>query len=322
MTRIDPVHFEYVEEMVRSHLKEMKADKAFVVSDLNLINLTGDFLSDIPAVYLPSGEKYKNIVSVEMVWTELSKKGASRNSVIINLGGGMVSDIGGFAAATFKRGIRYINLPTTLLAAVDASIGGKTGVNLNGLKNEIGAFWQPSVVIPLTFMFPSLPEEEWLSGCGEVLKTAILAGGHWLDKVATDAFIKQRKPDLINEIVAFCLKFKDKIVSEDFKDHGRRRILNFGHTYGHALESLMLEKDKPIPHGVAVAYGIEYALQLSVDRQDIGRQLLDKYRKILKKYFPAVHLDSDDKTRIQYLMNFDKKNKKFGNPEFVLLGDI
>lgn len=322
MTRIDPVHFDCTEKMVRRHLKEMKADKAFVVSDLNLAALTGDFMSDFPTLHIPTGEKHKDIHTVEMIWAELSSKGATRNSVIINVGGGMVSDTGGFAAATFKRGIRYINLPTTLLAAVDASIGGKTGVNFNGLKNEVGAFWQPSAVIPLTFMFPSLPEEEWLSGCGEVLKTAILAGGHWLDKVATNAFMKHRSPELVNDVVVFCLKFKEKIVAEDFKDQGRRRILNFGHTYGHALESLMLEKGTPIPHGIAVAYGIEHALQLSVERHGVGGELLKKYREILKNYFPALHLDQADKARISHLMNFDKKNKIFGKPEFVLLGDF
>ena len=314
--------FNLVEHSVRSFAKQKNVDKIFLVTDLNVATLSAGFLSDAEWIVIPSGEQNKTLTSAELIWRRMSDGGATRQSLVVNLGGGMITDLGGFAAATFKRGIRFINLPTTLLGAVDAAVGGKTGVDFNGLKNEIGVFQEAEYVTPLTFMFEYLPEREWLSGCGEVLKTAILAGGNWLETVATDDFFEKRDVGIVNDIVLFCVKFKRKIVSDDFHDRGRRRILNFGHTYGHALETLMLEKGTPLPHGIAVAYGIEYALRLSVERQGVGKNLLRKYRDILSRYFPPVELSSQDKTRISYLMNFDKKNKRFGKPEFVLLGDF
>lgn len=311
-----------LEEKIKKYLQRMKADKAFIVTDITVNQLIINLMPKVPRALLLEGERNKTIIAAENIWDTLRREGATRHSVILNIGGGMVSDIGGFAASAYMRGIRYINMPTTLLGAVDAAVGGKTGVNFMGLKNMVGAFWMPTVVMPLTPLFDTLPEDQWLSGCGEAIKTAIIAGGDWLERIASDAFMIDREPTLVNKVVEFCMNFKAKIVEDDMRDHGKRKILNFGHTYGHALEEAMLEKQTPVPHGIAVAYGIEYALRLSVEYQNVGKDLLVRYRKILKKYFPPLELTSSDKARINQLMSFDKKNKQFGKPQFVLLGDV
>lgn len=314
--------FKKVESVVMNHAKRLNADKIFIITDSKVCGLSGEFMPETTRIITAEGERFKSIMSVELIWDALCRNGATRRSLVLNLGGGMVTDMGGFAAATFMRGISFANLPTTLLGAVDAAVGGKTGVNFNGLKNEIGVFHRPEFVIPMISMFDTLPQDQWLSGCGEVLKMSVIAGGNMLDEFARDDFILHRDPDLVGKAVGFCIRLKEQIVSEDFEDKGRRRILNFGHTYGHALEELMLEKDTPIPHGVAVVYGIEHALRLSVERQGLGGELLKKFTGILHRYFPTIQLSASDKARINQLMNFDKKNKKFGEPAYVLLGDL
>ena len=314
--------FKSAEQKILKVATAQGVDFLVVVTDTNVAPMTEGLLSSSPRIVVEAGEANKNIENLAGIWKALVEKGATRRTMVVNVGGGMVSDMGGFAAATFKRGIPYINVPTTLLAAVDASIGGKTGIDFMGLKNEIGAFRQPEAVIPLCSLFGSLSEEEWLSGCGEVLKTAVLAGGDMLERVATDAFILRRDPETVGRIVDFCARFKKRIVEEDFQDKGRRRILNFGHTYGHALESLMLGKGRPLAHGIAVAYGLEYALRLSVERQGIGKDLLERYGEILRRYYPPLALEEGDDRLLEELMGHDKKNISSGEPAFVLLGDI
>lgn len=307
------------ERRVLERARQCKADKIFLVTDTNVAPLIDDLLPEVPRIPVKAGETHKNLQSAVEIWEYLSTHRATRKTLIVNVGGGMVSDLGGFVASTFKRGIPYINMPTTLLAAVDASIGGKTAVDFMGLKNEIGTFYFPECTIPLTGLFESLPEEEWLSGCGEVLKTAILMDDGLYEKVATEAFIRQRRPDLVREAVERCAAFKEQIVANDPEDRGERRILNFGHTFGHALESLMMEKDTPIPHGIAVAHGILYALNLSIERYGTGEKWKKSFEEILEKYFPPLELSESDRSRIKELMGHDKKNAQAGKPAFILI---
>lgn len=314
--------FRELEREVREIASAGGADRLFVITDTVVNPLSEGFLPEGARIVVEAGERHKTLESVVGIWEALSRGGATRRSMIVNVGGGMVSDLGGFAAATFKRGIPYVNVPTTLLAAVDAAIGGKTGFDFLGLKNEIGAFRVPEATLPLTSLFRFLPKEEWLSGAGEALKTAILAGGDLLDVVASPEFMVERNPGVVDEVVARCAAFKKAVVDEDFREAGRRKILNFGHTYGHALESRMLEKGTPVPHGIAVAYGLEYALRLSVKHQGKGEDLLKRMHEILRDYFPPVTVDDSDLDRIRELMGHDKKNREAGRPEFVLLGDI
>ena len=310
------------QEEVRRLAEKAGADSLYVVTDSHVAALTEGFLQDTPRIIIEAGEENKSIASAEMIWAFLSDHGATRRSMIVNIGGGMVTDLGGFAAATFKRGIGYVNLATTLLGAVDASVGGKTGVNFNGLKNEIGAFRLPVATLALTDLFSTLTREEWLSGCGEVLKTAILYGEKLYRLAISEAFIVRRESEVVREVVEKCRDFKLSVVMKDVEDRGIRRILNFGHTYGHALEALMMEKGRPLPHGIAVAHGIEYALRLGEERNAPGSISAKDYREVLCKYFPEVELDAEDDERLRQLMGHDKKNFRAGEPAFVLPEDI
>lgn len=311
-----------IEERVLSLCRMQNADKVFVLTDSNVDRLTQAFLPDACRLVVEAGEGSKSITGAEKVWRFLEDNRALRRSLMVNVGGGMVSDLGGFAASTFKRGIRFVNLPTTLLAAVDASIGGKTGVNFMGLKNEIGSFAMPLAVLPLTSLFDTLPDEEWLSGVGEAVKTALLDGEDLYRLATSRDFIEKRSPTVVEEVVRRCAAFKSKVVEEDFKENGRRKILNLGHTAGHAVEALRMRQGKYIPHGIAVAYGLLEALKMSVEREGFEPRLAAGYEEILKKYFPPLHLSREERELMKEFMGRDKKNTKEGEVAWVLLRRI
>lgn len=297
-------------------------DRIYMVTDTNVEPLIPEFTERFQCLTVQAGERYKTLESAIRIWEFLCAESATRRSMLLNVGGGMVSDLGGFAASTFKRGIPYINVATTLLSAVDAAIGGKTGVDFMGLKNEIGTFAMPLKTIPLIDLIIRLPRLEWLSGCGEVLKYAVLIGEGMLEKAASPRFIVDRDPALVKEVVEVCAEFKRKIVAEDPFDKGVRRILNLGHTFGHALESLMLSKGTPLPHGIAVAYGLLYVLDLNVKTTGRGRNYKEAVEAAIKRYFPPVCLSPEDNVRIDELMKHDKKNTEKNVPNFVMLEDI
>lgn len=314
--------FRNIEKEVRGICEAREAGGIFVLTDSNVAPLVEGLLSDCPRLVVEAGEESKSVAGLERVWEFLMLRGALRRSVLVNIGGGMVSDLGGFAAATFKRGIGCINLPTTLLAAVDAAIGGKTGINFGGLKNEVGAFSLPLAVIPLTGLFGSLPDEEWLSGAGEALKTGLLDSEELFGLAASKAFLVDRDPEVVAEVVRRCQAFKNAVVAEDFREGGRRRILNLGHTAGHAIEAWKIARGTPMAHGIAVAHGLRIALRLSVEKAGLDPEVLRRYEAVLESFFPPLEMSEKDWEEASHYMAHDKKNTRQGEPSWVLLKGI
>lgn len=272
-------------------------------------------------IEIQAGENNKNLDTLTHVWRSLSEGGATRNSLLINLGGGVVTDLGGFAAATFKRGIRFVNIPTTVLGAVDAAVGGKTGIDFDGLKNEIGAFANAECVIISSEPLATLPHEEILSGFGEIVKTAMISSGEFYHKVLNDNILSDMH--LLQEAMAECVNFKARVTEEDPHESGLRKILNFGHTAGHAFESLMLTRRTPVTHGCAVANGILVALILSHMLLNLPSDQIYLYKdRILQRYFRPIPFTCKDYDSLAEIISHDKKNSASTDWKFVLLSAI
>ena len=260
-------------------------------------------------ITVPDGDAAKSLETVTRVWEEMERMGVTRHSLVINLGGGMVTDLGGFAAATFKRGVRFINVPTTLLGAVDAAVGGKTGINFGGLKNEIGAFAPASDVIVSTCFFDTLPIEEMKSGFAEVLKHAMLNDRSEFLRLLDHDFSAPIDHNDLLERLRRSVQVKVDIVARDPNERGERKALNLGHTVGHAFESLAMQRGKPVPHGFAVAWGLVTEAVLSHlllkfpsdDVHRLGHFVRDNYRD-----FPFT---CDDYDELLALMRRDKKSR-------------
>ena len=274
------------------------------------------------SITIPSSDLSKTLDSVCHVWEELQKSGATRHSLMINLGGGMVTDLGGFAASTFKRGINFINIPTTLLAMVDASVGGKTGFNFGGLKNEIGVFNDADCVIINTQFLKTLDRENLCSGYAEMLKHGLInrEGRRMFDElIAFDIF----NPDLdkLARMVGESVEVKEKIVAEDPLEHGIRKALNVGHTMGHAFESWAMAHNKPILHGYAVAFGIIPELYLACTKTGFPQDVMRQMVCYIKEVYGNLPITCDDYPELLELMTHDKKN--IGDKiNFTLLGGI
>jgi len=274
---------------------------------------------DFPAIVVAAGDENKNLTSLSHIWDNLIAQGATRKSLVINIGGGVVTDMGGFAAATFKRGIRFINVPTTLLSAVDAAVGGKTGINFNGLKNEIGVFSQADTVVVSTGLFSSLPSCELLSGYAEMLKHALLSSAADYDELLDFDILSADLPKLL-PLLEKSVKVKERIVTEDPFEKGIRRALNLGHTAGHAFESLALHKETPIPHGHAVAFGILVEMIISHSIKGFPSNELYRYASYLKEHgYGTPPVGCKDYDALIELMRHDKKNDCPGKINFTLL---
>jgi 3-dehydroquinate synthase len=262
----------------------------------------------------------KDIRQVIKIWEVLSKSGATRNSLLINLGGGMVTDLGGFAGATFKRGLHNLNIPTTLMASVDAAVGGKTGVNFAGLKNEVGAFYQPDCVMIDCRFLSTLDHNNFLSGYAEMLKHGLISD---LDTYYKTITYDINKPDIVelNKLVSASVAIKERIVAEDPKEHSIRKALNFGHTVGHALESLAFGKKAPVLHGIAVAAGIVCELYLSHAICGLPTEYLRQTVNFIRDNYPTVVIGCKDYPQIHEFMRHDKKNEG-DRVNFTLLGGI
>lgn len=313
---------ERIEKRVREIAEASGADKMLVLTDRTVDGLTRDLFQGVPRLVVEPGEGSKSLEGAQEVWRFLEENNAVRRTLLVNIGGGMISDLGGFAASTFKRGIPCVNLPTTLLAAVDAAIGGKTGINFNGLKNEIGTFSMPLDVLPLTDLFGHLDDQEWLSGAGEAIKTGLLDSESLFELAVSREFIVERRPEVVREVVERCAAFKKRIVEEDFREGGPRKILNLGHTAGHAIEALVMSRGGHIPHGVAVAHGLLFTLEKSVAEAGLDKEVLDRYAEVVGRYFPPVNLDEADLKAMEGYMARDKKNTEEGKVNWVLLEEI
>jgi len=268
-------------------------------------------ISNSIIIEVPSGEENKNISICNTVWKKLSLNNFDRNSVLINLGGGVIGDMGGFCASTYKRGLDFIQIPTTLLAMVDASIGGKIGINFNGLKNQIGLFSNPKSVIINPIFLKTVPEKQLQSGFAEVIKHSLITDKkHW-EILSNTAF---KDLDWQN-IIDISIQIKNTIVKSDPLEKNNRKKLNFGHTYGHAIESYYLEEKKPILHGEAVLMGIILESELSLLSQN---EKIDIKNYIISN-FSLPDIPSKNKL-MKFLLN-DKKNKK-AKINFTLLNGI
>lgn len=302
-----------------------QADKPQIifVADSNtcfLIEKLGNFPAyrQAPVITIPAGDENKNLASLTHIWEQLQTLGATRKSLIVNIGGGMITDIGGFAASTFKRGLRFINLPTTILAAVDAAAGGKTGINFGGLKNEIGCFRNAERVIVSDIFYSSLPTSERLSGYGEMLKHALLCGEPLLSESLQLDILASRQMEML-DAVKNSVMVKKKIVDADPYENGLRKALNLGHTAAHAFESLAMEKEQPMAHGIAVAWGLITDLVLSKLLLSTGSEWLYKMAEKISEVYPAPTFTCDDYPRLLEFMRHDKKNASPRGINFTLL---
>ncbi len=258
---------------------------------------------------VPVGEEAKSIEVASQLWQALLDSGVDRNSLIVNLGGGCVSDIGGFVAAGYKRGIRYINVPTTLVGMVDAAIGGKTAVNLNGSKNQVGFFQMPDAVCVCTDFLDTLPDEEMMSGLFEMAKTMILSDADALTTMESVFVSDGISHEELTSLVVRCVKFKQDVVDADPRDKSIRRMLNFGHTFGHAIESFENEKGHSVSHGIAVGVGMACELYLSHKKLGMSEVPLKRYCSLLDSLVGMPKYTLRDTESILRFMKHDKKNR-------------
>ena len=272
-----------------------------------------------PIVIKPTDD-HKDLESLAHVWSELGQLGGTRHSLMINLGGGMVTDLGGFAVSTFKRGINYINIPTTLLAMVDASVGGKTGINFNGLKNEIGVFNPASTVILNTEFLKTLDHENICSGYAEMLKHGLISNlKNWNELLSFDLSNINYKE--LQRMVGISVGIKEKVVQEDPLEHGIRKALNLGHTAGHALESMAMKQNRTVLHGYAVAWGLICELYLSCQKTGFPTDRMRQAVTYIKEYYGAFAFTCKEYEQLYELMTHDKKNTS-GIINFTLLGNV
>ena len=308
---------------------EVKHDLLFVLCDETTERLCLPVISDFECmrgaqlITIPATDTHKTLESLSHVWSELQRMGATRHSLMVNLGGGMVTDLGGFAASTFKRGIPYINIPTTLLSMVDASVGGKTGINFGGLKNEIGVFNNARSVILDTTFLRTMDHENICSGYAEMLKHGLINNEKmWAELLNFDleSLDNLEHLDILGRMVAESVAVKQRIVTEDPTEQGIRKALNLGHTAGHAFESLALER-KPVLHGYAVAWGMIVELYLCCVKTNFPQNQMRQTVAFIKENYGRMKITCDDYPHLIELMHHDKKNQ--GNSiNFTLLGGI
>jgi len=272
----------------------------------------------VELIELPSGEQNKQLFFCQSVWEQLSELGADRKSLLINLGGGVITDMGGFIASCYKRGIDFVNVPTTLLSMVDASVGGKTGVDLGMLKNQIGIIAEPSLVIIDTQMLNTLDQRQWRSGLAEMLKHGLIMDASYWDQLKNIENFSDLIP-LIHHSVAL----KAAVTSEDPTEQGRRKILNFGHTLGHAIESHFLENDPEdcLLHGEAIAVGMIMEAYLSTVYTGLSQQEAKEIKATLRSAFGVIDFPDTILPHVFEIMQHDKKNSH-GVVQFSLLNDI
>ena len=308
------------------YVEKTPAGQVFVLVDENTsakcMPVVAEALGEVAyeTIVIPAGESHKTLAAVEQIWNALYNHQATREALLLNVGGGMVTDLGGFAAATYKRGIRYVNIPTSLLAMVDASSGGKTGFNYLGVKNMIGSFAMPEDTLVYLPLLESLPVQEWLSGYAEMLKHGLISTTeHWADLLTFDwNCIDYEK---LQTLVGQSVQIKEQVVEQDPFEKGIRKALNLGHTVGHAFESWAMENNCPVLHGYAVAWGLVCELYLSYLQVGFPKDRLRQTVQFIKEHYGALTFDCKQYDRLYEFMTHDKKNQS-GIINFTLLGDI
>ena len=312
-------------ELLKSLILKNSYSKLFVLVDENTKkNCLSFFLKQlensfkINVLEIKSGEVNKNIETCEYLWNELSNQGADRKSALINLGGGVICDLGGFVASTFKRGISFYNVPTTLLSMVDASVGGKTGIDFGLLKNQIGVFNEPKMVLIFSKWLKTLDKRQILSGFAEMLKHGLI-----LDKIYWEKLSSLKTVDInnIEKMIYNSVVLKNSIVLKDLKERNIRKVLNFGHTLGHAVESSYLSSKKELLHGEAIAIGMILESFLSYKVLRLSYDDLKNITKTIIYFFKKIKIDNSQIIEIINLLKHDKKTLE-GKINFVLLNGI
>lgn len=306
-------------------LATLKPTQLLILVDENthehcLPTLLGNLETEIPfeIIEIEAGEEMKTLETAAQLWEILTEFETDRKALMINLGGGVITDMGGFIASTYKRGIPFINIPTTLLGMCDASIGGKTGIDHQFLKNIIGTFAHPEQIFVFPEFLQTLPFEELRSGFAEMLKHGLITDeSHWSDLIS----IKELTPQNIFPFIERSMQIKQNVVEQDFTEQNVRKTLNFGHTIGHALESLFLLKGKPIMHGEAVALGMICETRISFLQDLISEETANEIVSNIQKFFPHLDIKSFSVEEIVNLMKNDKKNSA-GNINFSLITGI
>ena len=306
-------------------ITECEHDRIFVLVDetTNKLcwSLVKDYLclKDAQTIIIGATDRRKNLDTLVHVWESLQQGKATRHSLLINLGGGMVTDLGGFAASTYKRGINFINIPTTLLAMVDASVGGKTGINFGGLKNEIGVFNDAEFVLLDTNWLRTLDEENIRSGYAEMLKHGLIADDTmWAELINFN--LAQPNLRQLASMLHKSVRIKERIVAEDPHEKGIRKALNLGHTFGHAFESWAMKR-QPVLHGYAVAFGLIAELYLATTQTDFPTERMRQTVNFIRAYYGSLPITCNDYPELIELMHHDKKNR--GNEiNVTLLGGI
>ncbi|RIV68813.1 3-dehydroquinate synthase [Flagellimonas aequoris] len=314
---------ELAQAALNQHIAKNDYSKTFVLVDTNtkkycLPAFEKKFEEPIDSIFeIEPGEENKNIQTCLQVWEQLSNFDGDRKSLLINLGGGVLTDLGGFVASTFKRGIDFINIPTTLLSMVDASIGGKTGVDLGSLKNQIGVINQPQMVLIFPEFLKTLDPRQIKSGYAEMLKHGLIKDKEYWDDLRRENIFE------VASSIQKSIAIKNDVVMQDPTEKGLRKILNFGHTLGHAIESYCLENydKKTLLHGEAIAIGMIMEGFLSHKLTGLSKLCLNEIKETFLQHFEKVDFDTNDMDAILKLLKYDKKNSH-GNINFVLLQSI
>lgn len=323
-----PVHFNEIGyEKLNQHLKDNKYSNLFIIADSNtneycLPNFLPLLETDltIEIIEFEAGEINKNIETCIEIWNVLTELGADRKTLIINIGGGVVTDLGGFVASTFKRGVDFIHVPTTLLSMVDASVGGKNGVDLGNLKNQIGVINTPKMVLIDTRYLETVPQNEMRSGLAEMLKHGLI-----FDKAYWESFLDLKAIDFdhLDTLIHRSVEIKNIIVMQDPTEKNIRKSLNFGHTLGHAIESYFLENENKttLLHGEAIAVGMILESYISLHKKLITQEEYSQIKTTLKSIYDDVVFEENDIDPILELLIHDKKNE-YGTIQFALIEGI
>ncbi len=310
-----------------------------VVADRAIIGYGLPIMGNYPCLAVEVSEARKSLETIELIWDFFFAHGLTRRGLVIAVGGGVLTDMTGFAAATYKRGVDYVNIPTTLLAMIDASSGGKTGINYHGLKNSIGVFAPPVETLIWPDWLKTLSSQQFLSGFGEMLKTGLINDAAKAacfkqslreDERLWDALLQydlETMPiETLTPLIEQCVAVKERIVAADPKEEGLRKALNFGHTFGHALEELSIANVhpgvEPLDHGYAVVYGLIAELYLSVTKLGCPKAPLQQLTQLMLHYYGKPQCKCSDRERLIDLMRQDKKNEHAGEINCTLIHSI
>jgi 3-dehydroquinate synthase len=316
-----------IKEELEKEYNKCQPDQVFILVDaitrLQCLPLLPDlhFLKTARIIEVPAGDDNKTLRSLSDVWLFLSKENASRKSLMINVGGGMITDLGGFAASTFKRGIKYMNIPTTLLGAVDAAVGGKTGINFNGFKNEIGVINPAESVLINVNFFKSLDRNNFLSGYAEMIKHGLISSDEIWNRILGFS-LEEIDYEKLSPLLKESVQVKERIVEQDPMEKNIRKALNFGHTAGHAFESYAMEKNEPVLHGYAVAWGMIVELYLSYRKTGLPKPVLHQIVSYIRDTYGSFHITCKQYDKLYEYMTHDKKNEGKGQILFSLLKNI